>query len=127
MSIIEFNADEDAPADREQETLFAANGTEYTIPARFTAGDTFAFLNTYKKFGLDAATDWALEYALGTEAYLVLVELGQNPAYERQFLQVVNVIVSKISAGNVVTDTDPKGLSPAASRPKKTRPAPRAS
>lgn len=96
---ITFDTDEEETGPRPRKTAFVLDGTEFTVPDTFTAAEGLLFVGNVRKWGVDAATEWALEYALDSEGYAVLMGLGTDSRFTESWMKVVNAIVSDISGG----------------------------
>jgi hypothetical protein len=94
----------DAPEEREREALFSVNGEVYSIVTEFTAAEALTFVDSLRKYGIDAATSWALEYALGAEGAQALLVVGSFPENDALFRSMVNRIVTRLSRGKYGVD-----------------------
>jgi len=104
--VIKFNANvltAKPTVKRPQEVLFTVGTVEHTIPETFSAAETLMFMDSLRKYGLDAATTWALEYALGTDSWTTLLSIGSDPDHDDDFRALVGAVVTKISGGAVRT------------------------
>lgn len=93
------NLDEMTPIEQvPPKHLFTLNGVDYYVPGVFGANFSLKILKMVRTEGLEVATGYALEEALGEEAYNALMDYD---GLTQEMLQQVTSIVMKmvLSAG----------------------------
>lgn len=93
--MLEFNTAKNTPA-AEREELFSLDGTVYTIPVSFSAGQTLTYVDGLRKYGPDMAGAWALETALGTEGYQALLGADEATIPREAFVKLLTVVTRRI-------------------------------
>lgn len=117
--MLEFTTNPEAPA-VEREDFFSLDGTVYTIPAAFSAGETLTYVDGLRKYGPDMAASWALELALGEDGYRALLGAPEHVVSRQDFARLVTVITSRL-LGQESAVPGPKAPRPAA-KPKTRAP-----
>jgi hypothetical protein len=91
---------------RPREVLFRWNGVGYTVPAKFTLLDSMNYVRTASMHGVEVAMVEAMERALGTVAFGVLLGLADVAEVgEAQVQRLVDTVIGRI----IGTEEAPKG------------------
>lgn len=65
------------PAEPAREPFVSIDGVEYTAPVKFSPATALEFIEHQSRFGVDSATIWLLETALGVDGYQALKGFDQ--------------------------------------------------
>lgn len=117
--MLEFSTKTEAPA-IERDDLFSLDGTVYTIPVRFAAGDTLMYVDGLRKYGPDIAAAWALEHAIGEAGYTALCNANNATVSHDEFAKLIAIVTDRL-LGKAAPIPGPKAPAPAATKPRATR------
>lgn len=116
--MLEFTTDTTGPA-VEREDFFSLDGTVYTIPAAFSAGETLTYVDGLRKYGPDMAASWALELALGEDGYRALLGAPEHVVSKEDFERLLIVVTRRLLGQESPVPGGPKA--PPAKPPRKPR------
>jgi hypothetical protein len=117
--MLEFSSKNEAPA-IERDELFSLDGTVYTIPAHFSAGDTLTYVDGLRRYGPDIAAAWALEHALGQAGYTALCSADDATVPRAEFAKLIAIVTDRL-LGKVALIPGPKAPAPATTKPRAPR------
>jgi len=108
--MLEFTTKPDPTAKQpERDELFSIDGKAYTIPREMRPLDMANYTYLVDTLGGDSAGLWALQRALGTEAFSAFMDLPPAAVSREDFTRIMTVVTGRfVGLATEVPSPDPK-------------------